>query len=208
MPSEETNPQEGNRRFPEKEDHDVDEQGRATNEIPDVTLEVPELSIEELSLQVENLRARISLQSELADTVRINVGVDAYLDNVELDVKGLKAQALLKANLETVRDILSRTLKSLDNNPDLLQGFAQMGTGSGGSLEGVAGSVQDDDSQRVQSEGQADPEDEEAETEEVNATEAAWRRARELGVDLSRIEGSGSNGRVIVKDVVGAARQG
>ena len=43
--------------------------------------------------------------------------------------------------------------------------------------------------------------------ESVNATEAAKRKAEELGVDLSRIEGSGSGGLIIVKDVVAAAHR-
>ena len=36
-------------------------------------------------------------------------------------------------------------------------------------------------------------------------TEAARRRAEELGVDLARVAGTGSGGRVLVKDVEAAA---
>lgn len=36
-------------------------------------------------------------------------------------------------------------------------------------------------------------------------TEAAGRRAKELGVDLSGVKGSGSGGRILVKDVEAAA---
>jgi pyruvate/2-oxoglutarate dehydrogenase complex dihydrolipoamide acyltransferase (E2) component len=36
-------------------------------------------------------------------------------------------------------------------------------------------------------------------------TEAAERRARDLGVDLSSVKGTGSGGRVLVKDVEAAA---
>ena len=43
---------------------------------------------------------------------------------------------------------------------------------------------------------------------EVRATPAAGRKADELGVDLSQIEGTGSGGRIIVRDVMGAANQG
>jgi pyruvate/2-oxoglutarate dehydrogenase complex dihydrolipoamide acyltransferase (E2) component len=42
---------------------------------------------------------------------------------------------------------------------------------------------------------------------EPDATETARRRAEELGVDLSQIEGSGAKGRIIVKDVTRAAHQ-
>ena len=40
---------------------------------------------------------------------------------------------------------------------------------------------------------------------EVEATDAARRQARELGVDLTKIEGTGADGRIIVSDVVEAA---
>jgi pyruvate/2-oxoglutarate dehydrogenase complex dihydrolipoamide acyltransferase (E2) component len=39
------------------------------------------------------------------------------------------------------------------------------------------------------------------------ATPAAERRAGELGVDLSRVEGTGSGGRITVKDVQSAAEK-
>jgi pyruvate/2-oxoglutarate dehydrogenase complex dihydrolipoamide acyltransferase (E2) component len=42
---------------------------------------------------------------------------------------------------------------------------------------------------------------------EVQATPAAERRAEELGVDLSQVRGTGSGGRIIVKDVQQAARE-
>src|SRR5918992_3957275 len=40
---------------------------------------------------------------------------------------------------------------------------------------------------------------------EVDATDAARREARERGVDLTKIEGTGADGRIIVTDVVEAA---
>jgi pyruvate/2-oxoglutarate dehydrogenase complex dihydrolipoamide acyltransferase (E2) component len=42
---------------------------------------------------------------------------------------------------------------------------------------------------------------------EVEATPAAVRRAEELGVDLSQVRGTGSGGRIVVKDVQRAARE-
>src|ERR671914_3143342 len=40
---------------------------------------------------------------------------------------------------------------------------------------------------------------------EIEATDAARRQARELGVDLTKIEGTGTDGRIIVSDVIEAA---
>jgi pyruvate/2-oxoglutarate dehydrogenase complex dihydrolipoamide acyltransferase (E2) component len=42
---------------------------------------------------------------------------------------------------------------------------------------------------------------------EVDATDAARREARERGVDLTKVEGTGSDGRIIVSDVVEAAEE-
>jgi large subunit ribosomal protein L20 len=52
------------------------------------------------------------------------------------------------------------------------------------------------------------PEAETSESEpevEVNATEAAERKAEELGVDITTVEGTGQGGRVVVGDVDNAA---
>ena len=43
--------------------------------------------------------------------------------------------------------------------------------------------------------------------DKAQATPAAERKAKDLGVDLSQIEGTGSGGRITVKDVTGAAKQ-
>ena len=43
--------------------------------------------------------------------------------------------------------------------------------------------------------------------DKARATPAAERKAEDLGVDLSQIEGTGSGGRITVKDVMAAANQ-
>jgi pyruvate dehydrogenase E2 component (dihydrolipoamide acetyltransferase) len=43
--------------------------------------------------------------------------------------------------------------------------------------------------------------------DKVQTTPAAERKAEDLGVDLSQIEGTGSGGRITVKDVTEAARK-
>jgi pyruvate/2-oxoglutarate dehydrogenase complex dihydrolipoamide acyltransferase (E2) component len=42
----------------------------------------------------------------------------------------------------------------------------------------------------------------------VHATDAAERKAEELGVDLSTVEGTGQEGRITVGDVDKAAKDG
>ena len=43
--------------------------------------------------------------------------------------------------------------------------------------------------------------------DKAQSTPAAARKAQDLGVDLSQIEGTGSGGRITVKDVTEAAKQ-
>jgi pyruvate/2-oxoglutarate dehydrogenase complex dihydrolipoamide acyltransferase (E2) component len=46
-----------------------------------------------------------------------------------------------------------------------------------------------------------------AQQEPPNATQAAENKAQELGVDRSQVEGSEAQGRITVRDVIGAAGQ-
>jgi pyruvate/2-oxoglutarate dehydrogenase complex dihydrolipoamide acyltransferase (E2) component len=176
---------------------------------PDLTLDVPSLGVEELHLDVENLRARVSLHAELADMVKLSVGVEADVDKVKLEAKGVEAQLLLKAGLDNVRDILGRALDALDNNPGLLEDlFRTSGETSGGArraLEGTAGPGGDAPAQGA-GEGTEAPETrDEGAAQGPSATDAARRKAEELGVDLAQVEGTGAGGRVLVTDVKKAA---
>lgn len=193
----------GETRTSEQEPREDDAQRtQPTEEVTDVTLDVPTLNIEEARLQVDNLRAKVSLQAELADMVKINVGVDAFLEKVELDLKGLEAQATLKANLDNVREILVRTLDSMDNNPDLIDSLAQLAGDSGNMQEGGAGDLGEEESQPQEDESPGDES-----VGEIEATDVARSKAGDLGVDLSQIEGTGSGGRIIARDVQQAARR-
>jgi hypothetical protein len=187
----------------------VDQEGQPVGEDPDVTLDVPSLEVEELNLDVENLRARISLQAELADMVTLNVGVHAEVDKVKLEVKGLDAQVLLKANLDNVREILIQALDTLDNNPQILQDIARIAEKTAGTgeraLEGAAGAIGGTPEEETD-EDTGGPQTETEDAGGPDATDAARRKAEELGIDLSRVEGTGSGGRILLKDVRKAAR--
>jgi pyruvate/2-oxoglutarate dehydrogenase complex dihydrolipoamide acyltransferase (E2) component len=186
----------------------TDQRGQPTNEDPDLTLDVPSLEVEELNLDVENLKARISLHAELADMVKLNVGVEADVDKVKLEAKGVDAQVLLKAGLNNVRAILSQALDALDNNPGILEDLArtseETSSGAGQALEG-AGPIGDTPEQGA-GEGAEASETEDKDADEPIATDAARGKAEKLGIDLSQVEGTGSGGRILVKDVKKAAR--
>jgi pyruvate/2-oxoglutarate dehydrogenase complex dihydrolipoamide acyltransferase (E2) component len=171
---------------------------------PDVLLDVPKLNVDEIDLEVEDLQVRVSLQAELADLVRINIGLEAELGEVKLGVKGVEAQAQLRARLDNVRAIFSEVLASLQHSPQFFR--QELGT-----VNQAAGAPEDTtlDTEVVDETDDVSgpPAGGDAEEREVpEATEAARNKARELGVDLSGLEGTGSGGRIIVRDVAKAAR--
>ena len=155
---------------------------------PDLQLDVPALSVEEIDLEVENLQLHLSIQAELADLVKIKVGLDAELGELKLGIKGVQAQAQLKARLDNVRTIFSEVLASLEHNPRFFR--EPVSTEALDETGDVSGQWANEDAEH---------------REEPEATEAATIRAKELGVDLSGLEGTGAGGRIVVKDVTRAA---
>jgi len=161
---------------------------------PDVQLDVPALRVEEIGLEVEDLQARVSVRAELADLVNINIGLDVDLGEVKLQIKGVEAQAQLKARLDNVRAIFSEVLASLQHDP---QFFRQPLDPADQTTE-----IPEETGDASGPPGGGDAE----EHKEPEATRAARRKAEELGMDLSGLEGTGSGGRIVVRDVTQAAR--
>src|SRR5215210_7008348 len=265
------------------EEYMPDRDERFNDETPTFLLDVPVLNIDELDLEVEDLRAHVSLRAELASLVKINVGVDVYLDKVKLNIQGLEAQALLNINLDRVLGTLDRALEAINRNPQILSEVVQdVDSAAGGAGRGVEQEVgqvreatpqtgdvdrtphatnqtarragdepgnvtepalneseetEDEEATGALSGAQIEEEyvdergrivgrardesgnvvegvldedgnvtnpsapeeagDQEFEADgEVDATDAAWRKASELGVKLSRVRGTGSGGRV------------
>jgi hypothetical protein len=112
---------------------DVDDEA-AADAAPDVYLDVPVLNVEEVNLEVENLRARVSLQAEVLDLLKLNVGTDVDLGHVQLNIKGVEAQAQLTVHLHHVASILNRVLTTIDRNPQILE---QVARGASAALQEV-----------------------------------------------------------------------
>ncbi|WP_206328725.1 hypothetical protein [Streptomyces sp. Tu 4128] len=108
---------------------------------PDVLLDVPELHVEEISLHVENLQARVSLSAEVLELLKLNVGADVSLGRVELDIKGVQAQALLKVRLDNVADMVGRVLSTVDAHPQILEQLTSGLDSAAGSLGSGAGQI-------------------------------------------------------------------
>jgi hypothetical protein len=103
---------------------------------PDVLLDVPVLKVDEITFEVEELRARIALQAEVLDLLKLNVGADVFIGRVGLEIKGVEAQALLKVRLDNVARIVDRVLTTVDRNPQILESITE---GVGSSVEDVGG---------------------------------------------------------------------
>jgi len=169
---------------------------------PDIFLDVPALNVEEIDLEVENLRARVSFHAELADLVKINVGLEAELGRVKLELKGVEAQAQLKASLDNVRAIFSEVLHSLEGNPRFFRDAPETtDRTTGTSREATRDALGPAES--AERDGKAT---DETEAQGVEATDAARKKAEEIGLDLSTLEGTGTGGRIILRDVQRVAR--
>jgi hypothetical protein len=131
-------------------------EGGGGDDEPDVLLDVPELRVDEISLEVEDLRARVALQADVLQLLKLHVGVEAELGRVQLTIKGVEAQALLKVRLDNVARIIDRVLTTIDNNPDMVerlieqvgeateeigagarQALGELGPGAGSAVEKV-----------------------------------------------------------------------
>jgi pyruvate/2-oxoglutarate dehydrogenase complex dihydrolipoamide acyltransferase (E2) component len=209
---------------------------RAPGEEPDVVLDVSQLEVESITLEVDDLRAHVSVLAELANLVSLSVGADVQLGRVKLEIVGVKAKALLEVRLEHVRAILEKALDTIAENPEILEILGQtlsdvlretLGTAQATLeevLEGLEVGDTVDEALRSRLEevraaledvledqeggGQEGGETAEPAQNEVQATHAARRVAEERGVDLSRLEGTGAGGRITIRDVQNATREG
>ncbi|MFE9627627.1 hypothetical protein [Streptomyces sp. NPDC006527] len=107
---------------------------------PDVHLDVPVLKVDGIDLDVEDLRARVSLQAEVLDLLKLNVGADVRPGRVHLGISGVEAQAQLKVRLDNVARIIDRVLTTLDRNPEILHELAR---GAGSAVQDVGGGARE-----------------------------------------------------------------
>jgi hypothetical protein len=105
---------------------------------PDVLVDIPVVKVDEIHFELDDIEARVSLHAEVLDLVKLSVGVHADLGKVQLTIKGVEAQAMLRVRLDHVTAIIDRVLTTIDRNPQLLESIGrsveQIGAGAG---EGV-----------------------------------------------------------------------
>jgi e3 binding domain len=102
---------------------------------PDVLLDVPELKVDLIHFELDDLDAHVALKARVLNLVKLDVGVDLHLSRVKLDVKGVRAEIVLKARLDHVAAIVDRLMTTLDRNPEIVKGLSravsEVGQGAG-----------------------------------------------------------------------------
>jgi pyruvate/2-oxoglutarate dehydrogenase complex dihydrolipoamide acyltransferase (E2) component len=121
--------------------------------------------------------------------------IEQALDEANNNVSEIDADRLMRQGEVDATDAARREAR--ERGVDLTE---VEGTGTDGRI------TVDDVRTRAESQQQDSGDAAEQVTEQVvNASDAARRRAEEMGVDLSQLEGTGSGGLVTVKDVTSAA---
>ncbi len=119
-----------------------------TRQDVDVLLDVEELEVDRIHLTVRGLRAHVSVVAELASLVSLQIGVDARLDEVELEIEGVRAKVLLKVRLDNIRAILEHALDTVAENPQILRALSraleELVTGTLGGALGALENVLED----------------------------------------------------------------
>jgi len=118
----------------------VRSQNSTLTEQPDVLLNVPNLSVQSISLEVENLQLGLQLNASVASLVKLNAGVTASIERVNLTITEVEASLLLIVRLENVRQIIGEAVQLVQNNTGLLAALLQ---GVGDTVGGLVGNVTD-----------------------------------------------------------------
>jgi pyruvate/2-oxoglutarate dehydrogenase complex dihydrolipoamide acyltransferase (E2) component len=162
-------------------------------------------SVEEFKQQIRDNRATLnklpdqipggqeeSFQMLFQELMDSYAAVEQALDEAQQNVANLDTERLVKQGEIEATDAARRQARELGVDLTEIEG-----TGSEGRI-----TVDDVKKFAESMEG-----GETGEEEEPRASEAARRRADELGLDLSQIEGTGSGGLITVKDVTSLANE-
>src|SRR5215216_1238955 len=128
----------------------------------------------------------------------------AQLESLAEQMPSEEAQAQIQElidSYEAIESSLDQSAQDLGVEDAVNQALQQAQEAAGGA-----------DQQAQETAGQATQQAQQATggggQEEPDATQAARQKAEELGVDLSKVEGSGTGGRITIRDVQRAVNQG
>ncbi len=115
-------------------------QNATSTEQPDVLLNVPNLSVQSITLEVDNLQLGLQLNASVANLVKLNAGVTASIEKVNLTISEVEASLLLIVRLDNVRQIIGEAVQLVQNNTGLLAVLLQ---DVGNAVGGIVGNVTD-----------------------------------------------------------------
>ena len=155
--------------------------------------------------RVRQLAAAQGIMLEISEAAKRRIAHEGYDSNFGARPLRRAIQKLVETPVS--REIISGKFGSgdivqVDLDPD---GELSVVGQSAEQAQGVAQQVTEQAGKAVAEEEQSASRYRAAE-EDLHATEAAKQRAEELGVDLSRVAGSGDGGRITVRDVMKAAQ--
>lgn len=111
----------------------------------DVVLDIPNVCVQNIHLKVDTVTAKIALDAKISNLVHLSVGADVFIGDVDLTIRGVRAQALLLVDLDDVYHIVDQTLTFVDNHPEvvdqLTSTLANTGTAAGGVVGGVVSTL-------------------------------------------------------------------
>ncbi|MFD4206282.1 hypothetical protein ACFWRG_09855 [Micromonospora tulbaghiae] len=92
---------------------------------PDVVLQIPQAKIDQIHVEVDNLVASVSLRARLGSLLQLDVGVQAQLGTVKIDIRGVEAEAMLEVRLDELRGILDSALHTIERNPQIIESLVK-----------------------------------------------------------------------------------
>lgn len=122
------------------------------------------------------------------------------VDLTEVEGTGTDGRIIVSDVMEAAQNNASDKAKELGVNIEDVEGSGFNGMVTADDVTQFAESAGGEAAQAAQQATEADGEGEQA----PQATNAALRKAEELGVDLSQLEGTGANGLITVRDIVKA----
>jgi len=104
----------------------------------DVVLDIPNVCVERIFLKVDTVTAKLNLNAQVANLVKVNAGADVFIGTVDLTIQDVRAAVLLLVDLDDVVHIVDNTLTFIDNNPQII---AQLGSTLQNTVGAVGGAV-------------------------------------------------------------------
>ena len=109
------------------------------------------LGVDEITFELRDLRAHVNLEAQVLDLVRLNVGADVSLGEVNLRIAGVRAQAMLKVRLDNVVTIIDGVVGLLNEHPEIITALTgglgdalrEVGSGVGSAVHEIGAGTGD-----------------------------------------------------------------